>query len=153
MVFNTLVIAKVKNVSPVGHRYYLHKFLIGVETIKNTVGANSFAQHRKSNVISLFYKGVCNTPLRSSPQGYRSRVGMLTIICVDTYPCRGDRFAQQSDVSRYRANLSPLQIRNFGQSRLEWGSIRGKWDRFRWLWKILSQSLARIHPTQIFRIN
>ena len=29
--------------------------------------------------------GVCNTPLRSSPQCYRSRVGMLTIICVDTY--------------------------------------------------------------------
>ncbi len=29
--------------------------------------------------------GVCNTPLRSSPQCYRSRAGMLTIICVDTY--------------------------------------------------------------------
>ncbi len=37
---------------------------------------------------SLFYKGVCNTPLRSSPQCYRSRVGMLTIIWVDTYALR-----------------------------------------------------------------
>jgi len=33
-------------------------------------------------------RGVLHTPLRSSPQCYRSRVGMLTIICVDTYVCR-----------------------------------------------------------------
>ena len=33
----------------------------------------------------LFYKGVCNTPLRSSPQCYRSCVGMLTIIYIDTH--------------------------------------------------------------------
>jgi len=45
----------------------LHKFLIGLETIK---------KHRR---------GVLHTPLRSSPQCYRSCVGMLTIICVDTY--------------------------------------------------------------------
>ena len=57
---------QVKAVPLLRHRY-LHKFLIGEETIKITVGA------------------YCNTPLRSSPQCYRSRVGMLTIICVDTY--------------------------------------------------------------------
>jgi len=34
--------------------------------------------------------GVCNTPLRSSPQCYRSRVGILTIICVDTYALQAD---------------------------------------------------------------
>ena len=28
---------------------------------------------------------VAAVPLRSSPQGYRSCVGMLTIICADTY--------------------------------------------------------------------
>ena len=60
-----------------------------------SVGANSFAQHRKSNVISLFYKGVCNTPLRSSPQCYRSRVGMLIIICVDTYAVKDKKKAFQ----------------------------------------------------------
>jgi len=30
-----------------------------------------------------------NSPLRSSPQCYRSRVEMLTMICVDTYGQRG----------------------------------------------------------------
>ncbi len=60
-------------------------FLIGVATIKITVGAYCIRPTSKVQCYRAFYTGVCNTPLRSSPQCYRSRVGMLTIICVDTY--------------------------------------------------------------------
>jgi len=36
-------------------------------------------------------------PLRSSPQCYRSCVGMLTIICVDTYASVGGQEALSTD--------------------------------------------------------
>ena len=76
---------QVKAVPLLRHRY-LHKFLIGVGTIKITVGAYCIRPFIESPMLySLFYKGVCNTPLRSSPQSFRSRVGMLTIKCADTY--------------------------------------------------------------------
>ncbi len=57
-----------------------------------SVGANSFAQFVSRNkfligleTIKKHRRGVLHTPLGSSPQCYRSCVGMLTIICVDTY--------------------------------------------------------------------
>jgi len=65
-------------------------YLIGVETIKISVGAYCIRPTLKVQCfIELIFKGVCNTPLGSSPQCYRSRVGMLTIICLDTYAQQG----------------------------------------------------------------
>ncbi|RIZ65689.1 MAG: hypothetical protein D0531_08375 [Methylococcales bacterium] len=83
MVFNTLVIAKVKNVSPVGHRYYLHKFLIGVETIKITVGATD----SPSNPMFQDTGRICR-PYKSvtlGSQGWNEEVFEVNEIVFDDY--------------------------------------------------------------------
>ncbi len=54
-----------------------------------------------------------NSPLRSSPQCYRSRVEMLTIICVDTYGQRGglgslSTVKDKKSVLTVRAKIRPV---------------------------------------------
>ena len=83
---------QVKAVPLLRHRY-LHKFLIGVETIKITVGAYAIRPTSKVQCYrAYFIRAYAIRPLRSSPQCYLSRVGMLTIICVDTYALGVKRF-------------------------------------------------------------
>ena len=67
-----------------------------------------------------------HTPLPSSPQCYRSREGMLTIICVDTYASRRDRVC--NPIITFNISQINEAFKRFGRGYKPTGIVVTRYD-------------------------